>query len=168
VRHRGTIGGSIVHGDPASDLPAVVLAMGGTLVLRGPDGEREVGAAEFHRGFLETAIAPDELLVEIRVPRSTGEWGFQKFNRRAQDWAIVGAVVTTSSTGVGVALINMDSTPHRASSVESALAGGASATQASESADEGTEPISDTNATAQYRRHLAKVLTRRALEQAGY
>ncbi|HWD24795.1 MAG TPA: xanthine dehydrogenase family protein subunit M [Acidimicrobiales bacterium] len=168
VRHRGTIGGSIVHGDPASDLPAVVLAMGGTLVLRGPSGEREIGAGNFYLGFLETAIAPDELLVEIRVPRSAGGWGFQKFTRRAQDWAIVGAVVTTSSLGVGVALVNMGSTPHRSSSVESALASGASAAEASEAADEGTDPSSDTNASGEYRRHLAKVMTRRALELAGY
>jgi aerobic carbon-monoxide dehydrogenase medium subunit len=166
VRHRGTLGGTLAHGDPASDLPATVLALGGTLVAQGPGGRREIAARDFFRGFLETALRPDEMLVEIRVPKAAGAgWSFQKFNRRAQDWAIVGvAAVVNGSTGI--ALINMGSTPLRASAVEDALRNGASAADAAMAADEGTEPPSDINATAEYRRHLATVLVRRAIEEA--
>lgn len=165
VRHRGTIGGSLAHGDPASDLPAVVLALSGTLVVRGPQGERRVPASEFFTGFLETAIEPGEMLTEIRVPTSSGGWSFQKFNRRAQDWAIVGvAAVTNGSTGV--ALVNMGPTPLRAAGVEAALAGGASPEEAAQLADEGLDPPADLNGSSEYRRHLAKVLVRRALEEA--
>jgi carbon-monoxide dehydrogenase medium subunit len=167
VRHRGTLGGSLAHGDPASDLPAVVLALGGTLVAKGPSGERQIAATEFFKGFLETALAPDELLTEIRVPKVAGAgWSYQKFQRRAQDWAIVGvAAVRNGSTGV--ALVNMGSVPLRATAVEQALAGGASATDAAASAADGTEPPTDLNATVEYRTHLVQVLVRRALEEAG-
>jgi carbon-monoxide dehydrogenase medium subunit len=167
VRHRGTIGGSLSHGDPASDLPAVVLALGGTLVLRGPQGERTVGADDFFQGFLETALSPDELLTEIRVPKVGGAgWSFQKFNRRAQDWAIVGVAAVHNGT-TGVALVNMGSTPVRAGGVESALASGASAAEAAAHAADGLDPPADLNASAEYRRHLAEVLVRRALVEAG-
>jgi len=167
VRHRGTIGGSIAHGDPASDLPAVVLALGGTMVIRGQSGEREVPATDFFTGFLETALAPDELLTEIRVPKVPGAgFGFQKFNRRAQDWAIVGAVVVNNGS-TRVSLVNMGSTPLRASAVEAALAGGASIEDAAQAAAEGTEPPADLNASPEYREHLARVLVRRALEAAS-
>jgi carbon-monoxide dehydrogenase medium subunit len=167
VRHRGTIGGSIAHGDPASDLPAVALACGATLVACGPEGVREIAATEFFQGFLETALAPDELLTEIRFPKLAGAgWSYQKFNRRAQDWAIVGvAAVRNGSTGV--ALVNMSSTLVRATAVEDALAAGASVADAAEQADAGLEPPSDLNASVEYRRHLAKVLVRRALEEAS-
>ncbi len=167
VRHRGTIGGSVAHGDPASDLPAVVLACGATLVARGPAGEREIPATEFFSGFLETALAPDELLTEIRFPKLAGAgWSYQKFNRRAQDWAIVGvAAVKNGSTGV--ALVNMGSTLVRATGVEEALAGGASVADAAQQADAGLDPPADLNASSEYRRHLAKVLVRRALEESG-
>jgi aerobic carbon-monoxide dehydrogenase medium subunit len=167
VRHRGTLGGSLAHGDPASDLPAAVLALGGTLVARGPDGEREIAATDFFEGFLETALADDELLTEVRVPKAAGAgWSYQKFNRRAQDWAIVGvAAVRNGSTGIG--LVNMGSIPLRATAAEAALASGASAADAAAVADEGTEPSADLNASEEYRRHLARVLTRRALEEAG-
>ncbi|RMH82638.1 MAG: xanthine dehydrogenase family protein subunit M [Actinomyces sp.] len=165
VRHRGTIGGSLAHADPASDLPAAVLALGGTLVARGPGGEREIAATDFFRGFLESALAPDEMLTEIRVPVSTGGWNYQKFNRRAQDWAIVGVAVAEG--GRGVALVNMGSTPVRASAVEEAVAAGASAADAAAVAADGTEPPSDLNGDADYRRHLARVLTERALKAAG-
>jgi carbon-monoxide dehydrogenase medium subunit len=167
VRHRGTIGGSIAHGDPASDLPATVLALGGTLVLRGPGGERSVPASEFHQGFLETALEPDEMLVEVQVPKvDKSRWSFQKFNRRAQDWAIVG-VVAVRNGSTSVALVNMGSVPVRATGVEEALAAGAEAGAAAEQADAGTEPSSDVNASSEYRRHLARVLVRRALEEVG-
>jgi carbon-monoxide dehydrogenase medium subunit len=167
VRHRGTIGGSLAHGDPASDLPAVVLALGGTLVARGPSGEREIPAGEFFTGFLETALAPDELLTEIRVTKVAGAgWSFQKFNRRALDWAIVGVAAVRNGT-TGVALVNMGSTPLRATAVEQALTQGASAADAARAAAEGTEPPTDLNASPEYRRHLAQVLVRRALEEAG-
>ena len=167
VRHRGTIGGSTAHGDPASDLPAVLLALDATVVARGPGGERTIPASEFFLGFLETALAPDELLVEIRVPK-TGATGFsyQKFNRRAQDWAIVGALAVRNGS-TRVALVNMAATPLRARGVEEAIASGSSAADAAERAAEATEAPSDLNATPEYREHLARVLVRRALEAAG-
>jgi carbon-monoxide dehydrogenase medium subunit len=165
VRHRGTLGGSVVHGDPASDLPAALLALDASFVLRGPAGERTVAASDFFVGFLETAAAPDELLTEIRVPK-TGANGFayEKFNRRAQDWAIVGAIAARVNGGTHVALVNMGSTPLRASGVEAALAQGANATDAAARAADGTEAPQDLNASPEYREHLARVLVRRALE----
>ena len=165
VRHRGTIGGSIAHADPASDLPAAAIALGATLVARGPNGEREIAVDDFFTGFLESSLAADELLTEIRVPVSTGGWAYEKFNRRAQDWAIVGAAVAEG--GKGVALVNMGTTPVRAAAVESALAGGASAGDAAAQAAEGLTPPSDNNGDAAYRSHLARVLTERALTTAG-
>jgi carbon-monoxide dehydrogenase medium subunit len=168
VRHRGTIGGSLSHGDPASDLPAVAIAMGATFVIKGASGTREVASDDFFQGFLETALAADEMLVEIKVPKMNGaKWSFQKFNRRAMDWAIVGCAVVVDGNKAGVGLVNMDSRPIRASAVETAIAGGANATDAASSADAGTEPPADLNASVEYRRHLAKVLVRRALEEAG-
>ncbi|HVB05202.1 MAG TPA: xanthine dehydrogenase family protein subunit M [Acidimicrobiales bacterium] len=167
VRHRGTIGGSAAHGDPASDLPAVLLALGASFVLASALGERVVPAASFFEGFLETSLRPDELLTEIHVPDQISGFGFEKFTRRAQDWAIVGVAVGESAAGLGVALVNMGQTPLRASATEAALAAGASAEEAAALADEGTSPISDLNASEEYRRHLARVLTRRALEAAG-
>lgn len=168
VRHRGTIGGSVAHGDPASDLPAVLLALEATFVATGPDGTREIPATTFFEGFLETALEPDELLTEIRVPR-TGANGFsyQKFNRRAQDWAVVGALAVSVAGTTRVALVNMGMTPLRARGVEEALADGAGAADAAARAAEGTQPSDDLNADAAYREHLARVLVRRALEAAG-
>ena len=165
VRHRGTIGGSVAHGDSASDLPALLLALDADFVIRGTGGERVVVATDFFTGYFETVIAPDELLTEIRVPKS-GPAGFsyQKFNRRAQDWAIVGSVAVRVGGSTRVGLVNMGPTPLRARGVETALAEGASAADASGAAAEGTEPSADINATAEYRGHLARVLTRRALE----
>jgi aerobic carbon-monoxide dehydrogenase medium subunit len=168
VRHRGTLGGSLAHADPASDLPATVLALGGSLVARSPRGERVIPASEFFEGFLESALEPDELLTEVRVPKLTGAgWGFQKFNRRAQDWAIVGVAAWKRNGDAGVALVNMGSTPIFATSVVEALRSGASAADAAESAAAEAEPQSDLNASPEYRVHLAKVLVRRALESAG-
>jgi carbon-monoxide dehydrogenase medium subunit len=168
VRHRGTIGGSLAHADPASDLPAVVLALGGTLVVQGPNGQREIPIGEFYTGFLESALEPDELLTEIRIPKlDTLGWSFQKFNRRAQDWAIVGVAAVRADGQSGVGLVNMGSTPLYASGVVEALHSGATAAEAAERANEGTEPQSDNNATVEYREHLARVLVRRALEESG-
>jgi aerobic carbon-monoxide dehydrogenase medium subunit len=168
VRHRGTLGGSLAHADPASDLPAVCLALDATFVAQGSEGSREIPATTFFTGFLESTLAPDELLVEVRVPKVAGlGWSFQKFNRRAQDWAIVGVAAVVGNGHTGVALVNMGSTPLRALAVEQALASGASATDAAAVADEGTEPTGDINASAEFRRHLARELTERALSAAG-
>jgi carbon-monoxide dehydrogenase medium subunit len=168
VRNRGTIGGSIAHGDAASDLPAVLLALGGTLVVRGPGGERTVAADDFFEGFFQTALADDEMLTEIRVPKAPGTgWSFQKFNRRAQDWAIVGCAVVRRNGGAGIGLVNMSTKPLRASEAEAALAGGATATEAAALADAGTDPPSDLHGSEEYRRHLARVLVGRALAEAG-
>jgi aerobic carbon-monoxide dehydrogenase medium subunit len=166
VRHRGTIGGSVAHGDPASDLPAALLALDGTFVVRGAGGERTIPAEEFFQGFLETALAPDELLTEIRVPKipEAGS-SYQKFQRRAQDWAIVGALAIRNG-GAGVAFVHMGGTPVRATAVEQSLASGASVADAAQQAADGTEPPSDLNASSEYREHLARVLVRRALEAA--
>jgi carbon-monoxide dehydrogenase medium subunit len=166
VRHRGTIGGSVAHGDPASDLPTVLLALDAELVTKGPDGERTLPASEFFTGFLETALGPREVLTHIRVPKVRGGSAYEKFNRRAQDWATVAVAVVQSDGGAKVALTNMGPTPLRARAVEEALAGGASPADAAARAAEGTSPPSDVNGSAEYRRHLATVLTRRALEQA--
>jgi len=163
VRHRGTLGGSLAHGDPASDLPAVVLALGGTIVARGAQGERSIAADDFFVDFLETALAPDEVITEVRVPKTGGAgWAFEKFNRRAQDWAIVG-VAAVGGDHPGVALVNMGSKPLRAATVEEALRAGASPEDAAAHAADGTEPTADLNASVEYRQHLARVLVRRAL-----
>ena len=168
VRHRGTIGGALAHGDPASDVPAALLALRATMVVDGPDGQREVSSDDFFTGFLETAVGEQDLLTEIRVPKvPDAGWSFQKFNRRAQDWAIVGAAVLVNGGSCGVGLVNMDSRPVRAAGVESAIAGGADAADAAASAADGLEPPADLNAGVEYRQHLARVLTRRGLEEAG-
>jgi len=167
VRHRGTLGGSLAHGDPASDLPAAALALGATFVARGPGGERAIPAERFFQGFLETALAPDELLVEVRVPKHAGApWAWQKFTRRAQDWAIVG-VAAVRNGSARVALVNMGPTPQRALAVEEALAGGATGLDAAARAAEGATPPSDLNGDADYRSHLARVLVGRALATMG-
>ena len=168
VRHRGTLGGALAHGDPASDLPAAIIALGGSMVVQGPSGTREVPVDDFFTGFLETAIGEDELLTEVRIPKAPdARWSFQKFNRRAQDWAIVGAAVIVDGDTCGVGLVNMDSRPVRAGAVEAAVASGASAAEAAAAAADGREPPSDLNAGVDYRCHLARVLTRRGLEESG-
>jgi aerobic carbon-monoxide dehydrogenase medium subunit len=166
IRHRGTIGGSVAHADAASDLPAVLLALDATFVIRGAGGaSRSVPATEFFKSVFETALEPGELLTEIQVPKPAvpAAWSFQKFTKRAIDWAIVGVAVQ----GDKVALINMGLTPLRASAVESALASGASVADAAALAAEGTNAGSDIHASAEFRGHLARVLVRRALEEAG-
>ena len=172
VRHRGTIGGSLAHGDPASDLPAVMLALGAELVIVGPEGERTVAAAEFFRGVFETAVGPREVLTEIRVPKLgtwTG-WSYLKFTRRAQDWATVGVAALVrnehdaSVQEARIALTNMGATPLRATAAEQALVAG-EADPAAHMAD-GTDPASDVAASAEFRSHLARVMGKRAIEEA--
>ncbi|TMK88316.1 MAG: xanthine dehydrogenase family protein subunit M [Actinobacteria bacterium] len=177
VRNRGTIGGSLAHGDPASDLPAVLLIADGSVTVRGSGGERSIAAGDLFQDYLETSIAPDEVLTEVRVA-DLGEYGFgyQKFNRRSEDWAMVAvcAVVRMengSAADVRVGLTNMGSTPLRATAVEEALRGqplnADSIAQAAEQAAEGTDPPADLNASAEYKAHLARVLCKRALEEAA-
>ena len=174
VRHRGTIGGSVSHGDAASDLPSALLALEATFVVKGSGGERTVAAGDFFEDYLQTTLAPDEVLTEVRVPKLNGAgWSYKKFNRRAQDWAVVGvaAVVERSTGSIGsarIGLTNMGSTPLRATAAESALSGAdlSSVGEATSSADEGTSPSSDIAASAEYRRHLSRVLSRRAVEEA--
>ena len=168
VRHRGTIGGSIAHADPASDLPATTLALGATYVAQGPNGTREIAAGDFYSTYLENTLADDEILTEIRVPKLAGaDWSFQKFNRRAQDWAIVGVAAWRRGNDSGVGLVNMGATPILATSVSSALASGASIEDAAEQASAEADPQADLNASVEYRTHLAKVLTSRALSEAS-
>jgi aerobic carbon-monoxide dehydrogenase medium subunit len=178
VRNRGTIGGSLAHGDPASDLPAVVLAAGGEVQVRGPSGERSIPASELFVDYLTTSIGQDELITEVRLPSLNG-WGFgyEKFTRRAEDWAMVGvcALVRKAPDGscedVRIGLTHMGSTPVRAGAAEAALReqglDSDAIARAADQADEGTEPPGDLNATPDYKRHLARVLTRRALEEAA-
>ena len=177
VRNRGTIGGSVSHGDPASDLPAVLLASEGEVTLRGPNGERTVAAADLFEEYLTTAVAPDEVLTEVRLPALDGYGhGWQKFSRRAEDWAMVGvgALVLArdgACEDVRVALVHMGPTPLRATAVEEALRGqpldAEHIAQAAEQAGEGTNPQGDLNSTTEYKQHLARVLTKRALEDAA-
>jgi aerobic carbon-monoxide dehydrogenase medium subunit len=178
VRNRGTIGGSLAHGDPASDLPGVLLVAEGSVTVRGPDGTREIAARDLFQDYLTTAVGRDEVLTEVRVPALDG-WGhgYEKFTRRAEDWAMVGvsALVRPAADGtcedVRIGLTNMASTPLRATAAEDALRGepldAAHIARAAELAAEGTDPPGDLNATPDYKRHLARVLTRRALEQAA-
>jgi carbon-monoxide dehydrogenase medium subunit len=173
VRHRGTIGGTVAHSDPASDLPTALLALGGTVVVQGPSGRRDIPITEFWLGFFETALAEDELIVEIRVPRTgSAGWAYEKFTRRANDWPIVAAAAVGSRGGgaggqLRVALANMAGSVVRATATEEALARGASIEEAAALADEGTSPGADMHADQDYRRHLARLLTRRALEKAA-
>ena len=162
VRHRGTIGGSVAHGDPASDLPTVLLALDAELVLHGPDGERTVPAASFFTGMFDTALGPQEMLTEIRVPPAEGT--YVKFVRASRDWATVGVAAVRLDDRVQVGLTSMGATPLRAAGVEEALAGGATPSEAATRAADGTSPPSDVGGSAEYRAHLAQVLVRRALE----
>ena len=178
VRNMGTIGGTLAHGDPASDMPAVLLATEGSVVARGASGEREIAAAELFEDYLTTSLAPDEIITEVRLPLMDGYgYGYQKFNRRQEDWAMVAvcALVKKGADGscedVRIGLTHMGSTPLRATAAENALRGQAlsadSIAAAAEQAADGTEPPADLNASADYKRHLARVLTRRALEAAS-
>jgi carbon-monoxide dehydrogenase medium subunit len=177
VRHRGTFGGSLVHADPAGDLPAVAVALGASFVIAGATGRRTVAAADFFEGVFSTVVGEDELLVEVRVPKHTG-WGahYEKFTRIAQQWSIVAVAAAVrldggTIAGARVALTNMGSTPVRATAVEQALIGQPATAdavrEAAARAADGTSPPSDLNGDADYRRHLATVLTRRAVLAAA-
>ena len=164
IRHRGTIGGSVAHGDPAADLPAALMALRGMVVAEGPAGRRTIAIDDFYTGFLETALQPDELVIELRVPRADGRcWGFQKFRRRAIDWAIVGLAYQAEPAGGGIGLVSMGPTTLRATSAEAALRSGAPASEVARLADADADPPADTSATPEYRRHLARELLARAL-----
>jgi carbon-monoxide dehydrogenase medium subunit len=175
VRHRGTLGGSLAHADPAGDLPTVAVALDAELVLAGPTGQRTVPAREFFVDYFTTALQPDEVLVRVRLPRLPG-WGtcYEKVSRTAQSWATlaVAAAVRRDNGGIAearVALTSMGRTPVRATAVEEALAGGTTediAAAAAHAAD-GTSPPSDATASAEYRTHLVTVLVRRALTAAA-
>lgn len=168
VRNRGTIGGSLVHGDPAADLPAAALALGASMVITGVSGSRVVMASEFFVNFLETVVGDGELLTEIRFPKRTGDgWAYQKFNRRAMDYAIVAVAVQLGSLP-GIALVNMGSTPHFAAAASEALAQSSPSSLIADLVIQGTEAWNDGNATREYREHLARLLTTRALTDAGY
>ncbi len=169
VRARGTVGGAVVHGDPAADLPAVLVALDATLLLRGPSGDREVPVADFFVDFWQTAAEPDEILIEIRVPAQPGRaWSYQKFHQRSQDWAVVGVAAQQLADGShGVGLVNMGPVPVRARAVERVLAAGQGVDAAAELAAEGTTAPSDLRADGEYREHLARVLTAKALSEAG-
>jgi carbon-monoxide dehydrogenase medium subunit len=178
VRNRGTIGGSLAHGDPASDLPTVVLALEGEVTARGQGGERTIAARDLFEDYLTTTLAPDEVITSVHLPALDGwSWGYEKFTRRAEDWAMVGvcALVRRAPDGscedARVGFTHMGSTPLRATATEEALRGGtldaAGIARAADLAAEGTDPPGDLNATPDYKRHLARVLTRRALEAAA-
>lgn len=178
VRHRGTFGGSLAHADPAGDLPAVALALGCEFVATGPNGERRIAAADFFQDYLTTALGADELLTSVRVPKLGAGWSshYEKFNRVAQAWSIVGvaALVRRENGSIAearIGLTNMGSTPLRASAAEQALAGAAATAQAvataAEHASDDTSPPSDLSGQADYRQHLARVLTKRAVLAAA-
>ncbi|HEX6461360.1 MAG TPA: xanthine dehydrogenase family protein subunit M [Thermoleophilaceae bacterium] len=176
VRNRGTIGGSIAHGDSAGDLPTVFLAAEGTVTAKGPNGERQIPATEMFKSYLTTAVGPDEVVTSVYMPALDGfGWGYEKFVRRSEDWAMVGVCALVKSSGgtcedVRVALTHMGATPLRATATEEALRGQSlspeSIAQAAEQAAEGTNPPGDVNATPEYKKHLARVLTKRALMSA--
>jgi len=178
VRNRGTIGGSIAHGDPASDMPAVILAAEGTMTIRGAGGERDVAAADFFQDYLTTAVQDGEILTSLTLPALDGYgYAYRKFNRRREDWAMVAVCALVKKAGDGtcedvrIGLTNMGSVPLRATAAESALRGqpldADRIAAAAEQAPEGTDPPGDLNATPEYKRHLARVLCRRVLEEAS-
>jgi aerobic carbon-monoxide dehydrogenase medium subunit len=178
VRNRGTIGGSVAHGDPASDMPAVMLAAEGTMTVRSAGGEREVAAADFFQDYLTTALADGEILTSLRLPALDGYgYAYRKFNRRREDWAMVAVCALVKKAGDGscedvrIGLTHMASVPLRASAAEAALRGqpldADRIAAAAEQAAEGTDPPGDLNATPDYKRHLARVLCRRVLEEAA-
>lgn len=177
VRNRGTIGGSLAHADPSSDLPTVLLTCDGSVAVQGADGQRVVEARDLFRGYMQTAIGPAEILTEVRMPALDGYgFAYEKFTRRAEDWAMAAVCAVVKETDgvcedVRIGLTAMGAVPLRATAVEEALRGGPlnadTIASASELAAEGTTPGGDVNATPDYKRHLARVLCRRALQEAA-
>jgi carbon-monoxide dehydrogenase medium subunit len=178
VRHRGTLGGSLAHGDPAGDLPAVIVALEATLIAQGPGGERQISAADFFADYLTTTLGPGEIITAIRVPKIGPGWGYryEKFHRSSQAWAIVGVAALARRQDGHVAearigLTNMGTVPVRAAAAEAAVAGAPAEREAlrraAARADEGADPPGDLHGSADYRRHLARVLTGRALAAAA-
>jgi carbon-monoxide dehydrogenase medium subunit len=176
VRHRGTIGGSLAHGDSASDLPAAMLVAEGEVTLQGPDGQRTLACAELFQDYMTTALGPTEVLTEVRVPALDGYGhSYHKFNRRSEDWAMVGVCAVVKASGdiiddVRVGLTNMGSVPLRATAVEDALRGQSASMEnivaAAAKAADGTDPPADLNGSVEYKRHLATILTKRAIIEA--
>jgi carbon-monoxide dehydrogenase medium subunit len=178
VRHKGTFGGALAHADPAGDLAAVAVALDATLTIAGPNGRRQVGASDFFVDYLQSVLEPDEVLVEVSMPKLGDGWGvhYEKFHRVAQAWAIVGVAAAVKRSNGSIAearigLTNMGSVPVRARATEQALAGASAdagaVREAAQQADDGTEPPDDLNGKADYRRHLARVLTARAVTKAA-
>jgi carbon-monoxide dehydrogenase medium subunit len=171
VRHRGTIGGTTAHGDPASDLPSVLIALDAEVVVHGSGGDRRVPATDFFKGLFEVDLSPQEMVTELRVPKlARAGWSYQKFHHRAQDWATVGvaAVVRRSNGGIdaSIGLTSMGERPLRATAMEQALASGTDPAEAAQEADQETSPVSDPLGSAEYRRAMVKVFARRAIEEA--
>jgi carbon-monoxide dehydrogenase medium subunit len=176
IRHRGTVGGSLAHADPRADQPPVALALDAEFTIAGPGGRRTVPASEFFGGPFETAVGEDELLVSVAFPKYDG-WGthYEKFNRTAQAWSIVGVAAAVRMDGGKIAearigLTNVGGTPARATAVEEALVGAASLADiaaAAEKASDGIEPFADEDADVEFRKHLARVLTKRAVAAAA-
>jgi len=177
VRHRGTFGGALAHADPAGDLGAPAVALGAEFVIAGSGGARTVGASDFFVDLFETAIGDDEILTEVRIPKHTG-WGahYEKFVRIKHQWPIVAVAAAVRVDGGNIAearvgLTNMGNTPLRATAVEEALVGAAATEDgirdAAAKAADGTNPPADLNGDSDYRKHLATVLTRRAVLKAA-
>ncbi len=175
VQHRGTLGGTLAHGDSSGDMPSVITALEGEIVIQGPDGERTLKAADFFQDYMMTDLGEQEVVTEVRIPKLSSDvgWSYKKFARRSQDWATVGVAALVeradgSISSARIALTAMGATPMRASAVEQALSGASpdAVAEAAQSADEGTSPASDDAASAEFRRHLARVWTRRAVEEA--
>ena len=167
MRNRGTIGGSLAQADPHGDLPAVVLALGAEIIAQGASGARSIAIDEFFVDYYTTALAEGELITEIRIPGGQSNGAYAKFNRRAQDWAVIAAAVSKGSAGWRVGLCGAAATAVRATGVEAALASGASAADAADAAGEGINPEPGLDGSSEYKRHLACVMVRRALEAAG-
>ena len=167
VRNRGTIGGSLAQADPHGDLPAVALALGAEIVVQGSSGRRTIPADEFFVDYYTTALDDGELITEIRIPGGQSQGAYAKFSRRAQDWAIIAAAVSKGSSGWRVGLCGAAATAVRAGGVEEALVSGASNAEAARRADEGIDPAAGLDGSTEYKRHLACVMVRRALEAAG-
>jgi carbon-monoxide dehydrogenase medium subunit len=170
IRNRGTVGGSVAHADPAAELPAALVALDATFALVSPRGRREVGAGDFFRGLLATALADDEILTDITVPATSAGWGFAEIARRPGDFALAGVAAVLSAGAARVVAFGVGDRPVRCLAAEATLRGSArddaAAARAGAAAAADTAPMDDVHASAEYRRHLATVMTERALLHA--